>query len=396
MASFADELRAKNVDGALRAFDQVRASGEAIDPRALAALCNLCALNRKNEQAHSAFSLGCSTHGAQALVGAGLNLNALLYACCRDPSKMLTQAMGIWGAMSELGVKLDTEPANKLILANITQGEHEAAFGAFLGAIDSGVQPSESVCAALIRTCGADARHAQSAFAVWMVMQNGGMLLPPELATVLATACLSDGTLDQAIAVYDSIQRGATQPPDVVLTSALAAQCASATPAQPARGAALLRSLRAAGLKPTPAACSVVLEGLCRVASGRPNQPSVNSAFDLLCEMQAPPDPPAVAPAPPDPTLTPHRASLKRAHRAPHRPTERLPPLTSHPSPPPTHRSPLQHALVPLHLARRPSSRWLTLRLESTPRAAEPRALLGHGRMGGYQWPRRCRSHPCG
>ena len=116
----AEALRAKSVDDALRAFEEARDTSAQLDPRHIVSLCNLCSLNRKNEQAYIVYDLGCSRYGVQALVAAGLNMNALLYACCREPDKMLPQAMQVWSSMSDLGLKLDTVHSTPLKSVGLT------------------------------------------------------------------------------------------------------------------------------------------------------------------------------------------------------------------------------------------------------------------------------------
>ena len=138
-AALVSALKAKNVDEALRAFADVKAASLTPDAASIARLVNLFALNRKNEQACEAYALGVSAHGAQALVGCNLNMNALVYACCREPAKLLGQAMGVWATMADVGAVPDTEPTNRLILANVAQSAFNEAFMVFLGALDANV-----------------------------------------------------------------------------------------------------------------------------------------------------------------------------------------------------------------------------------------------------------------
>ncbi|KAL1521246.1 hypothetical protein AB1Y20_020917 [Prymnesium parvum] len=286
MEALAAALVARQPDEAARAFDELRAAQLTPEPRALAALINLLSLHRKNAQAVSAFAFASQTLGTAAAVGAGVNMNALVYACCREPANLLSHAMSTWRAMVELGVPLDTEPANKLICANLALARRDDAFTVFLGAIDAGVQPSEAACTALVSTCADEPRLGQSAFAVFLVMQNAGLSLRADVGASLVRACLETGTLEQAVQAYDGVPAFASQP-DVGLTCALATSCALATPAQPARAAALLRSLLAAGKQPTVAASDAVLGALSRAALGRPNPASVNSAAEFALEMAA-------------------------------------------------------------------------------------------------------------
>ena len=80
---------------------------------------------------------------------AGLSLNGLLYACCREAS-MLSKAMEVWKPAASMSVKPDAQPTEKLLLANSTQHKHDEAFGVF-DAIDAGVQPRAAACTALVR-----------------------------------------------------------------------------------------------------------------------------------------------------------------------------------------------------------------------------------------------------
>ena len=140
-AALVKAIKAKQVEEAQRAFADVKAAALTPDARSFAALINLFALNRKNEEACDAYALGVSAHGAQALQSCNLNMNALVYACCREPAKLLGQAMGVWSTMAEVHAVPDTEPTNRLILANVAQSAFDGAFSVFLGAIEAKVPP---------------------------------------------------------------------------------------------------------------------------------------------------------------------------------------------------------------------------------------------------------------
>jgi len=84
-------VEAKNADAVANAYASLGAS-EPVDLKLLCAACNLMAFHRHNADAFSAFQRGMSlSQGGDEggpLVAAGLNLNALLYASCRDPSML--------------------------------------------------------------------------------------------------------------------------------------------------------------------------------------------------------------------------------------------------------------------------------------------------------------------
>ena len=90
MAARADlqaALSARNVEDAVRIFTEMQAAGAIdADTRALAALATLAARNRHNDTAWAAYEHGKSSAGTREMRGAGLNFNAVLYACCRDPA----------------------------------------------------------------------------------------------------------------------------------------------------------------------------------------------------------------------------------------------------------------------------------------------------------------------
>ena len=149
--TLATALASRDVDAAVAAFEALR--GQRLDARTTAQSCDLFARNRRNRHAWEAFEAGGDAHGVPKLIAAGLSLNALLYACCREPS-MLDKAMTTWGLLTEHGVKPDAEPAEKLLLANLAQHKYDDAFAVFLGAIDAELQPVENS-----RLEGATARH---------------------------------------------------------------------------------------------------------------------------------------------------------------------------------------------------------------------------------------------
>ena len=68
--------------------------------------------------------------------GAGLNFNAVLYACCRDPA-MCEKALRVWDDMAEQGVPPELEPMSKLMLSCLARGRFDDSFRIFLAAIDA-------------------------------------------------------------------------------------------------------------------------------------------------------------------------------------------------------------------------------------------------------------------
>ena len=80
--------------------------------------------------------------------GAGLNFNAVLYACCRDPA-MCEKALRVWDDMVEQGVPPELEPMSKLMLSCLARGRFDDSFRIFLAAIDANLQPGAQVLAAL-------------------------------------------------------------------------------------------------------------------------------------------------------------------------------------------------------------------------------------------------------
>ena len=219
-------LQAKDAEAAAAAFEAMR--GSPLDARTTASACNLFARFRKNLLAWEAFDAGRSAHGVGKLIGQGLSLNALLYACCREASTtgaLLPEAMATWRMMPQHDVKPDGEPAEKLLLANLTKHKYDDAFGVFLGAIDAELQPSASACGALVRTCAVVPRLAQSAYAVQLSMKAAGHPLPATLLGVLMKASLSHGTAEQCLAVQADLD-ALGEPADAERTSRLAAKCA--------------------------------------------------------------------------------------------------------------------------------------------------------------------------
>jgi len=164
----------------------------------LAATSNLLSLHRHNTAAYSAFERGLAlADGPAALVKAGLNFNALLYACCREPS-MLPSARTAWRVLGEAGVAPELPPLEKYIGSLLESQSYDDAFGVFLTAIDASLSPSLKTSAALVGCCAAEPRLAQMSFAVFSTVKAAGGQLPPELARGLARACLREGTLEQA------------------------------------------------------------------------------------------------------------------------------------------------------------------------------------------------------
>ncbi|EOD38722.1 hypothetical protein EMIHUDRAFT_260663, partial [Emiliania huxleyi CCMP1516] len=133
----------------------------------LAATSNLLSLHRHNTAAYSAFERGLAlADGPAALVKAGLNFNALLYACCREPS-MLPSARTAWRVLGEAGVAPELPPLEKYIGSLLESQSYDDAFGVFLTAIDASLSPSLKTSAALVGCCAAEPRLAQMSFAVF-------------------------------------------------------------------------------------------------------------------------------------------------------------------------------------------------------------------------------------
>ena len=167
-------LTAKKVDDAVRIFSEMQAAGAIdADTRALAALATLAARNRHNETAWAAYAHGKSSAGTREMRGAGLNFNAVLYACCRDPA-MCEKALSVWDDMAEQGVPPELEPISKLMLSCLARGRFDDGFRIFLAAIDANLQPGAQVCCALLRTCGVAPRLATMAYAVFVTMKSAG------------------------------------------------------------------------------------------------------------------------------------------------------------------------------------------------------------------------------
>ena len=198
-------VTARDADEAARIFmEQHQASAINADARVLSALSTLCAKNRHNEAAHLAYAHGKEAFGPRALRGAGLNFNALLYACCRDQA-MLDKALAVWEDMKEQAVPGENEPLGKLMLSCLARSRYDDAFAVFLDAIDAGLQPGAQVCAALLRTCGVAPRLAQAAYAVFVSMRGAGLEAPAEVLLTLLRGCTKKGTLEQAFEVFDAV-----------------------------------------------------------------------------------------------------------------------------------------------------------------------------------------------
>lgn len=292
----ADELRkavqAKDADGAASAYASLDAS-EPVDLKLLCAACNLMAFHRHNTAAFSAFERSLSVapgdDGGGALVAAGLNLNALLYATCRDPA-MLESARRVWDVLTSVGAKPELEPLEKLIGSCLKRRSHDEAFSVFLAAIDAGLTPSPRACLGLIRTCAAEPRLAQMSYAVFSTLKGSGAAVPPAVAAELATACLCHGTLEQAAEAYAAAAAAPADPkvaprlPEIACQ--LAEACATAgTVSSLAQGGELLRGLRQAGHAGSPAAYEALIRAQCRAALARSRPAPARAAESLLAEM---------------------------------------------------------------------------------------------------------------
>ena len=161
------------------------------------------------------------------LIGAGLSLNALCYACCRETS-MADKAMEVWALLAEHGVPPEAEPTEKLLLMNLSRHRYDDAFGVFLGAIDAQLQPSAAACTALVRTL----RSCRRASRCRDDDDEGRADDGAEQAALLMRACLSCGTVDQCLELRPSSTRETTRRPT---TRATAASC-SRGPRPPRRG----------------------------------------------------------------------------------------------------------------------------------------------------------------
>ena len=285
----ATAVAAKDADAAALAFAEL--DGQPLDAHMLSGVCNLFARTRKNQQAWDAFSRGRDSHGIPKLISAGLSLNALLYACCREPA-MGDQAMGLWSLMAESGVAPEQEPAEKLLLSALSRHKYDDAFGVFLGAIDAGLQPSAPACTALVRTSVVMPRLAQSAYAVQLTMKAAGMELASEVLASLMRACVTSGTVEQCLALQvDLDARG--EPLDVSRTSKLIVKMAEASPALASKGAEMLRELKAkAGDAGGTAVGSAkayesVISALGRAALSRTNPAMCLAAHAVLNDMLA-------------------------------------------------------------------------------------------------------------
>ena len=291
----ATAVAAKDADAAALAFADL--DGQPLDARMLSGACNLFARTRKNQQAWDAFSRGRETHGVPKLISAGLSLNALLYACCREPA-MGDHAMGLWSLMAESGVAPEQEPAEKLLLSALSRHKYDDAFGVFLGAIDAGLQPSAPACTALVRTSAVVPRLAQSAYAVQLTMKSAGMELASEVLASLLRACIAAGTVEQCLALHADLD-GRGEHSDVARTSKMIVKMAESSSALASKGAEMLRELKAkadeagvAGAAGGAAAGSAkayeaVLLALGRAALSRTNPATCQAAHTVLNEMLA-------------------------------------------------------------------------------------------------------------
>jgi hypothetical protein len=288
-------VQAKDADGAASAYASLDTS-DPVDLKLLCAACNLMAFHRHNAAAFSAFERGLSVapgdDGARALVAAGLSLNALLYATCRDPA-MLESARRVWATMTSVGAKPELEPLEKFIGSCLKRKSHDEAFAVFLAAIDAGLSPSPRTSVALIRTCAAEPRLAQMSYAVFSTLSGSGAPVPPAAAAELATACLRHGTLEQALEAYAAAAAATPADPKIAsalpgLACALAEACAGAgTGSSLAKGTELLREARRAGHPAPSAVYEALIRAQCRASLARSRPAPARAAEALLGEMVA-------------------------------------------------------------------------------------------------------------
>ena len=290
-------IAAKDAEKAATLLAALTAAGDnPRDAKQCSDLINLLAFYRKNSQAHGAYLQGKAALGAPALIGAGLSLNALLYACCREAA-LLEAALALWEEMATLEVKPAREPAGKLILAAVAAKKYEEAFGVFLGAIDAGLQPATPVCVALVRTAATLPRLAQSAYAVHLSIKASGAALPAEALAQLLSACVEAGTHEQCHALYKEFfpsaagAARATPPPPPSALLRLALRLASTSSAAAASAAAVLRQVRA----DTPAECAgetaraayeATFGALAKSALSKSNPSLAASAHAVLTQMR--------------------------------------------------------------------------------------------------------------
>ena len=288
----ASAIAAKDADAATVAFAELE--GQPMDARMCAGACNMFARNRKNQQAWDAFERGRSAHGMPKLIGAGLSLNALCYACCRETS-MADKAMEVWALLAEHGVPPEAEPTEKLLLMNLSRHRYDDAFGVFLGAIDAQLQPSAAACTALVRTAAVVPKHAQSAFAVMMTMKGAQMTVPSELLALLMRACLSCGTVDQCLELQAELDARDDAPPDHQRNCRVVIKMAEASSQMATKAAEVLKNMKAkaeaaegddASAQPGNAkAYEAVLLALSRAAMARTNPAACIAAHAVLEDM---------------------------------------------------------------------------------------------------------------
>ena len=279
-------LTARDADRVAAVMSAMPADAPPLDPRRAACVANLCAQMRHNALAWTTFEKGQTAHGVSSLVASGLSLNGLLYACCREPS-MLAHAMSVWALLAKCKVKPDGQPTEKLVLANISQHNYEAAFGVFLDAIDANLQLGAAACTALVRTCAAVPALAQSAYAVHMTMKEAGMALSAEVLGVLQGACLEEGTLEQCLTLQAELDRQGV-PADTGRLNKMAAKVANEAPSgHLPKATALLTKLHALGgaTAISAEAYGAVFAAQCRAALARSSPAAVEAAHRLLEEM---------------------------------------------------------------------------------------------------------------
>ena len=268
-----------------------------LDPRRLATVVNLLAQMRHNVAAHSAYEAGCAKHGVAALVGAGLSLNGLIYACCREPS-MVPRAMALWALLSECGVAPDAVPTEKLLSANLSQRMYDEAFDVFLGALEGGLKLGAAVCTALIRSSFGEPRLAQMAYAVYLSMKapagdsggggggGGGASLGVDDLVQLQRACLAEGTLEQCLNLEHELRALGHQATSADRSALVVKLAAEPSAAMTSRATALFTAtIQREGHTPSEAAYGAILALTSRAALSRANVDAVGAAHALLTQI---------------------------------------------------------------------------------------------------------------
>ena len=82
--------------------------------------------------------------------------------------------MATWRQMRTLHVPVAQEPLEGLLASCTAREEYESAFGLFLLALESGLQPLPAVCVPLLRACAKSSAWALSAFAVLTSLRGAG------------------------------------------------------------------------------------------------------------------------------------------------------------------------------------------------------------------------------